>query len=192
MTIRKDTTISEIGFDPKNTEAIVGFRKELLAARAKAKERLLQPGHAFDIPFPGAQDVSWMRVHGGTVWLCAIEHSQLNKPEVAEKSLTPGPWDKVIAKFIQPSMLHILDVVDIRTNLWRKYYPPAQLVRLEQSVYQRLRPLQGGCIPRFYGAHEVTTPSGEKATMLLTEYVEGCAGNGSKCMQHYSRTAPDV
>ncbi|KAI0308860.1 hypothetical protein OF83DRAFT_1180288, partial [Amylostereum chailletii] len=120
MTIRKDTTISKIGFDPKNTEAIVGVHKELLAARAKAKERLLQPGHAFDIPFPGAQDVSWTvdadtrplphfahlspgnlvgvrlikRVHRGTVWLCAIENSQLNKPEVAEKSPTPGPWDK--------------------------------------------------------------------------------------------------
>ncbi|KAI0308873.1 hypothetical protein OF83DRAFT_147026, partial [Amylostereum chailletii] len=124
--------------------------------------------------------VQQLKGQHGLVWACIIEPCTADSdPQAAmasPASMEPTPDSKasqhIIAKFIQPSMLRH-DLPDPRTRWWESYYPPRQLVHLEETAYKMLVSLQGKCIPRFYGAHKVTMPNEEEATMLVMEFVKG-------------------
>ncbi|KAJ6466339.1 hypothetical protein C8R45DRAFT_1021347 [Mycena sanguinolenta] len=74
-------------------------------------------------------------------------------------------------KIIQPSLCCRPDSEDL---YWFDVYnDPYDLAHNEAWVYQQLAHLQGQSIPYFFGAFEITTPSGENAWALVLEYVPG-------------------
>ncbi|KAI0312190.1 hypothetical protein OF83DRAFT_682238 [Amylostereum chailletii] len=121
--------------------------------------------HLTDIPLTVRLERRFKGNLQDLVWLCTVDHDTLKD----SKDI------RVIVKFIQPSMLRIPDSwhtysIDKRSE---PYIAPSNLVISEQTAYDKLVSLQGGIVPRFYGAHKVIMPNDEVATMLIIEYVEG-------------------
>ncbi|KAI0309547.1 hypothetical protein OF83DRAFT_1179502 [Amylostereum chailletii] len=165
---------------------------ELHKLKQAALAKPLQIGHSFDFTIPQSDDagvqlqpgkvgsrplppfahsagapltVRLERFLGGTrgiIWQCTVEN---NTSKLAPK------FNRVVAKFIQPSMLYIPSSPSFFAR--QGYYSQEELVASEQSAYKRLKSLQGRCIPRFYGAHKVSMPNGEEATMFVIEYIDG-------------------
>ncbi|KAJ7629503.1 hypothetical protein DFH06DRAFT_1102556 [Mycena polygramma] len=83
-----------------------------------------------------------------------------------------GAQTTAVLKIIQPSLCRH-PVVDDRWSRMNDYIFPSDLARGEAWAYDRLEHMQGLGIPYFFGLHTITTPSGERAWVLVLEYVPG-------------------
>ncbi|KAJ7136309.1 hypothetical protein C8R43DRAFT_1072401 [Mycena crocata] len=70
-------------------------------------------------------------------------------------------------KIIQPSMC------DLPEFGLSGYRDPHDLAEGEAWGYEHLKGQQGRCVPYFFGIHNITTPCGEAARVLVLEYIPG-------------------
>ncbi|KAJ6580696.1 hypothetical protein B0H19DRAFT_1228302 [Mycena capillaripes] len=75
----------------------------------------------------------------------------------------------LVLKIIQPSMCPYPKA----DRCWSGYMKPADLAHREAWGYERLAHKQGHLVPYFFGLDTITTPSGERAWVLVLEYIPG-------------------
>ncbi|KAI5118844.1 hypothetical protein M0805_006163 [Coniferiporia weirii] len=164
------------------------FIAKMRRLRAKAEKAPLVPGLFFSftlIPPPsktpqGSRGLPWFAKqrsdNANTTCQCVLEKplqdgidqwSQVWLAKVNPPHGEAGHSATVVLKFIQPSLLPFPEDGRFRTA--------KELATTEHQAYTTLRPLQGRSIPRCYGFEKVITPSGERAWLLVLEYIEGTA-----------------
>ncbi|KAJ7505692.1 hypothetical protein B0H11DRAFT_1975687 [Mycena galericulata] len=84
-----------------------------------------------------------------------------------------GPETCLVLKIIQPSVCR-----GIPWDPTDEYYDPWDLAHNEAWVYRHLPHCQGLLIPYFFGLSTIVTPCGEKAWVLVLEYIPGLTVNG--------------
>ncbi|KAJ7629499.1 hypothetical protein DFH06DRAFT_721226 [Mycena polygramma] len=154
---------------------------ELSAARHLAQLHGLYPGLCFDFdlipppvnPNPSARPLPHFS-HSTSFRLVQPLQSGADKNSQVWTAVTEitGAQTTAVLKIIQPSMC-IHPVVDHRWSRMNDYIFPEDLARGEAWAYERLEHMQGLGIPYFFGLHTITTPSGERAWVLVLEYVPG-------------------
>ncbi|TRM67120.1 hypothetical protein BD626DRAFT_169382 [Schizophyllum amplum] len=89
-------------------------------------------------------------------------------------SLTADHHVPLVFKFIIPSFLKLptTDLQEIHI-IDGMYLHPNDSVAYEVAAYEKLWQFQGSSIPYFYGVHDITMPWGEKAYLLVLEYIIG-------------------
>ncbi|KAI0061716.1 hypothetical protein BV25DRAFT_742993 [Artomyces pyxidatus] len=114
------------------------------------------------------------------VWLARV---------IPPGSIRTAESERVVVNILQPSMMHAT-ADQTWTGAGRTSAESFALT--EEYIYHQLKPIQGSAVPYFFGLHnlrtcllltpvvadtnphsQVTTPSGERAYMLVTEYIEG-------------------
>ncbi|KAJ7092931.1 hypothetical protein B0H15DRAFT_833007 [Mycena belliarum] len=83
--------------------------------------------------------------------------------------IVAAPQTVLVLKIIQPSQCPIPDP----DETWRYYRDPSRVAPNEECAYNNLKSLQGLTIPYFFGRNTIITPSGEKADVLVLEYIPG-------------------
>ncbi|KAJ6515195.1 hypothetical protein C8R47DRAFT_1276522 [Mycena vitilis] len=157
--------------DLSNDAVALRYCTELNAARHLAQLRMheLQPAN----PNPRARTLPHL-AHPTSFRLARPLQSRADKNLQVWTAVTEsdGAQTTALLKIVQPSMC-IHPVVDHRWSRMNDYIFPEDLARGEAWAYDRLAHKQGLVIPYFFGLHTITTPSGERAWVLVFEYVPG-------------------
>ncbi|KAJ7629493.1 hypothetical protein DFH06DRAFT_965347, partial [Mycena polygramma] len=168
--------------DLSDDAVAIQYCATLSAARDLAQLHQLYPGLCFDFdltpppsnPLPGARILPHLSHSTVSLRLARALQSGPDKNSqvwtaVAESA---GAQTTFVLKIIQPSMCchPIVDHLWCRTN---EYTFPEDLAHGEAWAYNRLQHKQGLCIPYFFGLHTITTPSNERAWVLVFEYIPG-------------------
>lgn len=83
------------------------------------------------------------------VWIASVHDTSAGPSELGD-----GPnAERVVLKFIQPSMLPIPST---EWTSYLHYRPPRGLALFEATVYRQLHAVQGSAVPYFYGLREVS------------------------------------
>ncbi|KAJ7078302.1 hypothetical protein B0H15DRAFT_538224 [Mycena belliarum] len=93
------------------------------------------------------------------------------RSQVWTAKIVSVPETLLVLKIIQPSLCPIPHPDN--DNDWLYYDHPDDLAPWEAWGYGKLRSLQGRSIPYFFGSGTITTPSKEKADVLILEHIPG-------------------
>ncbi|KAI0056459.1 hypothetical protein BV25DRAFT_1921001 [Artomyces pyxidatus] len=196
-------------FDEKSMDSVQQHENTMMGLRRQALNRPLRSGATFDIHL-NRHDAADQPPRARP--LPSFAHATASHTLVLETLLQPGlerwsevwiarvvsptsgasdpsqPSDRVVLKFIQPSMLKFPSVEQAkRTNEWKEsYYPPKYLASREDGMYHVLQLAQGFAVPYYFGVHQVTMPNGEHAHMLVMEYIPGVCLSAWKMSRAHS------
>ncbi|KAI0056455.1 hypothetical protein BV25DRAFT_1576957 [Artomyces pyxidatus] len=173
-------------FDEKSTKSVQQHADTMMGLRQEALNRPLQSGATFHIhlnrhdaadqpprarPLPSFAHASASRTlvletllqpglkHGSEVWIARVASPTCGASDPSQ------PSDRVVLKFIQPSMLTFPTVDDvIDSHEWKDaYFPPKYVASREDAIYHLLQPAQGAGAPYYFGVHQVTMPNAARA-----------------------------
>ncbi|KAJ7619389.1 hypothetical protein FB45DRAFT_157525 [Roridomyces roridus] len=167
--------------DLSNRQAVAEYHSQLVADRRAA----LLSGFTADLRFeldiakpprnPGARHPPALPSNALITFRLAEalqsgpgKHSQV---WTAIAELPGGTPTTVVFKILQPSMCEYPEEAD--PYYWADYEFPGHLAEGEAWAYDHLAQKQGLLIPYFLGMRTIIAPSGERAWVLMLEYIAG-------------------
>ncbi|KAJ7640466.1 hypothetical protein DFH06DRAFT_628064 [Mycena polygramma] len=168
--------------DLSDDAVAIQYCDELSAARDLAQLHQLHPGLCYDLdltpppsnPLPGARILPHFSHSTVSLRLARALQSGPDKNSQVWTAVAEfaGAQTTFVLEIIQPSMCcHPL--VDEPWCRKYEYTFPKDFAHGEAWAYNRLEHKQGLGIPYFYRLHTITTPSGERAWVLVFEYIPG-------------------